>query len=85
MIYRTPEGFYWLSERIIADGSAKDVTAVADTIEAATKQAMRQIPIDSRILKTKELQVPRETTVVVEAIDEYEAMKKVERNYVVAT
>lgn len=68
-----PEGLHVLSEQVISDGKSKTVKAVADTIESAFTKAQSEIPINAVIVEKKELTLPAQKAMAVDAFDEQSA------------
>jgi hypothetical protein len=68
-----PKKLNLISEEIISDGLPKTVEAVANTIQEAFIKAQEGIPPGANILERKEVAVPCQKVVIVEAFDEQNA------------
>ncbi len=70
---KMPQGYYLLSEKILSDGQPKSVRGIGETIEIACANAQNRVPNEAEIIDTKELTVPHQSTITVEAFDEQSA------------
>jgi hypothetical protein len=68
-----PAVCYVLSERVISDGRPQTATAVADTVEAALARAEGEVPPNATVLDKKQVTLPGQKTMRVEAFDEASA------------
>lgn len=73
LVSRVPEGLYLLSVTWFSDGQPKVVQAIAETILAAFEKAQSEVPVDAIVKDRKEVSLPEEKLVRVEAFDEASA------------
>lgn len=65
-----PEGLFLLSEHVISDGKPKSLTTIADTLDAAHKNAHQRVPPNATIIHEKELYSPAHYAITITAFDE---------------
>lgn len=74
-----PRGMELLSEKVLSDGIQKSSKGVADTMEAAFRQAQSNIPSTAEITGKREVSSPGEKTIAIEAFDEENALAEAKR------
>ena len=65
-----PEGYFILSQKVLADGSDESIAATAQSMEEAFLQAESQLPANARGVVKREIRTAREDSACVEGFDE---------------